>query len=99
MANCRVCNRIIDGERLERWPWAVSCSRRCSDANSADARRRRRDKARAMSQTFNRAEYGRRSTAVRPRPSATVLYSVLGAGERDGQASGGALPSERPAYH
>ena len=50
-----------------------------------------------MSQTFNRAEYGRRSTAARPRPSATVLYSVLGAGERDGQVSGRPLPLEFPA--
>ena len=40
MANCRICNGTIDCERLERWPWCVTCSPRCSDANSADARRR-----------------------------------------------------------
>ena len=49
MDNCRICNGTIDGERLERWPWCVTSSPRCSDANSADARRRRRGRARMES--------------------------------------------------
>ena len=34
---------------------------------------------------------------VRPRPSPSMLYAVLGAGERDGQVARWALPLERPA--
>ena len=51
---CRMCGNPIPRERRERWPWCVSCSRQCSDANAAELgrrarrkyRRRRRDQAR-----------------------------------------------------
>ena len=55
---CVICESPIDRGRLTRWPWARTCSRRCSDLNAAESgrrarrayRRRRRRAAAAMNE-------------------------------------------------
>ena len=39
---CRMCDSAIPLDRRQRWSWAVTCSRPCSDANTAEAGRRAR---------------------------------------------------------
>ena len=50
---CRMCGNPIPPERRERWSWAVTCGRECSDANAAalgrQARRRYRRRRRRES--------------------------------------------------
>ena len=40
--SCRMCGGQISRERLQRWAWAVTCGRQCSDANTAESGRRAR---------------------------------------------------------
>ena len=52
-STCRICGGPIAADRLERWPWAVTCKPVCADANAAalgrQARRRyRRRRRRAL---------------------------------------------------
>ena len=45
---CRVCWNPVPPERLDRWPWAVTCSPECSTRNESTARHRKaraRDRA------------------------------------------------------
>ena len=54
-SDCRICGIPIAPERLERWPWCVTCGPTCADKNAADLgrqarrryRRRRRHRAAA----------------------------------------------------
>ena len=61
---CRMCGGPIPSERLERWPWAVTCSPPCADANFAESgrqarRRYRRRRRRASAELKERAAGGR----------------------------------------
>ena len=40
--SCRMCGNPIPRERRQRWIWAVTCERQCSDANAAELGRRAR---------------------------------------------------------
>ena len=37
-----MCGNPIPRKRRQRWSWAVTCGRRCSDANAAELGRRAR---------------------------------------------------------
>ena len=75
---CRMCGNPISTERLERWPWAVTCSPTCADANAAEigrqARRRyrRRRRRRASKERRERAALNRRQGARDPTADAGV---------------------------
>ena len=38
---CRVCPYPVPPERLDRWPWAITCSPECSTRNESTARHRK----------------------------------------------------------
>ena len=57
--DCRICGDPISVDRLERWPWAVTCQPVCADANAAalgrQARRRYRRRRRRARATLKKA--------------------------------------------
>ena len=58
MTSCKVCEAAIPQARRERWPWAVTCSRACADANTLEAGRQARRRYRHRRRAEARKERG-----------------------------------------